>query len=111
MRRSSGEYLVVNCAERMARTVLADMLDRRNMRMRQLTGERSVVSEARDRTCVGGAGGRERPHRYRTVGSNFTPVVDLALAACGQQLQELILVDPLATQRGAFSRHLSRSSF
>jgi hypothetical protein len=95
----------------MARTILADMLERRNMRMRQLTGERSLVSEARDRTGVGGAGGRERPHRYRTVGSNITPVVGLIPAACGQQLQELILVDPLATQCGAFSRHLSRSNF
>jgi len=97
--------------EKMTRTILADTLDRENVRMRQLPDKRSLISEARDRLWIKRAGGGEYPDCYLVVGSSLTPTVDFTHDASGQQLQQLIVVDPLATERRVSSHHRSRSYF
>jgi hypothetical protein len=94
-----------------ARTILAGVLDRHNVRMCQLTDEHSLASEASDGVWISGVGGGERLDRYLAIGSSLTRAVGLTYVAGSQQLQQLIRANPLAIEGDVSSHHLSRSNF
>jgi hypothetical protein len=76
-----------------------------------LLDKRSLVSEACDRLRIERAGGGEDLNRYVTASASLTSAIDFTSDASGEQLQQLILVDPLATERDVSSHHRSRSNF